>query len=479
MAQERSLGDYLRPLGKHSLLIILLVLIAAAGGLIVAAILSGSQPYQAQAIIVYKNSDRITLTGAPDFRDTTVTDPNRPQKLKLLAGSVDVAAKVKAEAATQTQPDIRAFGTRDLVSLQNAVTVDARGDLVYVQAQAATVPAATWLANTWAGAAMAKINQVYGASSDNVEQALTQAKTDLDADEQALQQFLATSRIDSLTQELTQTQKFLETASAGLTAGQLTLYSTSRDAIQRNLQVSYSMVYTLDQHLSDLSALRTRIEQGPDTGDALYSNQVALLVLLSKIVAGSQGPQVQFQLSAADSGRAPPTKADQLNEVDSTTAAVQKLQSDLRAQIRDQEAALSAPPPTAAANGANSVPATLQAPLKRMNELQSQIEQLTFQRSQLQRTRDLQQTSYDLLRSRLAEQQVNGVISSVVDLGSGASDDATAQSRSPVRMMALLGGAAALIAAVLGIILAYGLSLLRPNFSSNASITARFRRSAA
>jgi hypothetical protein len=326
---------------------------------------------------------------------------------------------------------------------------------------------------------MAKINQIYGASSDNVEQALTQAKTDLDADEQALQQFLATSRIDSLTQELTQTQKFLETASAGLTAGQLTLYSTSRDAIQRNLQVSYSMVYTLDQHLSDLSALRTRIEQGPDTGDALYSNQVALLVLLSKIVAGSQGPQVQFQLSAADSGRAPPTKADQLNEVDSTTAAVQKLQSDLRAQIRDQEAALSAPPPTAAANGANSVPATLQAPLKRMNELQSQIEQLTFQRSQLQRTRDLQQTSYDLLRSRLAEQQVNGVISSVVDLGSGASDDATAQSRSPVRMMALLGGAAALIAAVLGIILAYGLSLLRPNFSSNASITARFRRSAA
>jgi hypothetical protein len=32
---------------------------------------------------------------------------------------------------------------------------------------------------------------------------------------------------------------------------------------------------------------------------------------------------------------------------------------------------------------------------------------------------------------------------------------------------------------VLGIILAYGLSMLRPNFSSNASITARFRRSAA
>ena len=61
-----------------------------------------------------------------------------------------------------------------------------------------------------------------------------------------------------------------------------------------------------------------------------------------------------------------------------------------------------------------------------MNELQSQIEQLTFQRNQLQRTRDLQQTSYDLLRSRLAEQQVKRVISSVVDLGSAASDDATA-----------------------------------------------------
>ena len=185
-------------------------------------------------------------------------------------------------------------------------------------------------------------------------------------------------------------------------------------------------------------------------------------MLLSKIVAGSQGPQVQFQLSAADSGRAPPTKADQLREVDSTTAAVQKLQNDLRAQIRDQEAALSAPPPTAAANGATSVPATLQAPLKRMNELQSQIEQLTFQRNQLQRTRDLQQTSYDLLRSRLAEQQVNGVISSVVDLGSAASDDATAASRSPLRMMALLAGAAAAIAAVLGILLAYGLSACAP-----------------
>src|SRR6476646_3528848 len=135
MAQERSLGDYLKPLGRHSMLILLLVLIAAASGLLVAAFLSGSQPYQAQSVIVYKNSDRITLTGAPDFRDTTVTDPNRPQKLKLLAGSVDVAAKVKAEAATQTQADVRAFGARDLVSLQNAVAVDARGDLIYVQAQ--------------------------------------------------------------------------------------------------------------------------------------------------------------------------------------------------------------------------------------------------------------------------------------------------------------------------------------------------------
>ena len=46
-------------------------------------------------------------------------------------------------------------------------------------------------------------------------------------------------------------------------------------------------------------------------------------------------------------------------------------------------------------------------------------------------------------------------------------------------MMALLAGAAAVIAAVLGIPLAYALSAVRPDFSSNASIAARFRRSAA
>ena len=72
--------------------------------------------------------------------------------------------------------------------------------------------------------------------------------------------------------------------------------------------------------------------------------------------------------------------------------------------------------------------------------LESQIEQKQFELAQLQKTRDQDQNTYDLLRSRMAEQQVNATISRVADLGVSATDADTLQSHSLGRTLAWVMG---------------------------------------
>jgi hypothetical protein len=475
--EERTWRDYLRPLGNHALVIALLVLIFAAGSMLSTMLVSGSTPFEAESVILFKSggSGRIDLTSETALRDPTLEATRLQRNVQLLADSIDVAAKVKERAATSKESDVSSLAARDAVDLLDAIDVQARGDQIVIRAKAATAPAATWLANTWAEEAVVKVNKVFAVPSTNVTGALDEAKQELEADQRALEQFLASNPIGTLTQELTQTLHFIEAASLSHSDSQSTLYIAEREAIRDQVAAYYTYTYGLDQQLSELEALQARIEQSPEDPEALYANQVTLLIALNKAISGNPGSQVQLQFNVADIGKAPLTRSGQLRAVSSSIVALQDLQDAIRARIKTLEGKLSEPLP-AVTPGVGVVPSALKDLLARRNELESQIEQKTFELSQLEGNRDLQQSTYDLLRKRLAEQSVNEVISGVVDIGSRADVSQTERSTGSLRRLALTLAQWVFVALVLGIAAAYLVSLLRPNFNSNDALRRRFRR---
>jgi hypothetical protein len=132
--------------------------------------------------------------------------------------------------------------------------------------------------------------------------------------------------------------------------------------------------------------------------------------------------------------------------------------------------------PTVQPGPVESLPPIAQQYVNRLNELQSELERKLFELNTLYKTRDLDQTTYDLLRSRLAEQKVNQLISGIVDVGVPANEEQTARSRSVLRSLAIVSGEWVLLAIAIASILAYLLNLVRPSFSSNSMFRNTFRR---
>jgi hypothetical protein len=471
----------LRPLRQHSVLILLLVALAIVGGLLAALVFDQAPPYEAETILLFKagNSDRAVLTGDPTFQANTLDPTRQPRDVQALISSLDVAQTVGDTARASKDPDIQSLGASSVLALRDAIQVELRGDLLYIRAQAPTPQAAAWLANTWGSEAITKTNQLFALSSSGISQALDDAQRDLTNSENALKQFLTDSQLDTLKQQLAQTTSFISATSETYTNTQYLLYNTEHQALQENLASAYASINNLDQVSGDIRALRARIEQAPDQQDALYANQLSLVVLQNKIIASDTDThtQVQLQLNATGSGSASLTKANQLLDVDATLTATQKLQDDLRLQIKGLEEKLQAPLPALTSDSVSTVPNSLLEQIRRQSELESQVEARTFEYDQLKKTRDLQQSTYDLLHTRFAEQQINQQIGRIVDIASPANELDAASSRSQLRTTLVTVGQAVALALVLGVALAYLLYLWRPDFSSNAALGRLFRRS--
>ena len=73
--------------------------------------------------------------------------------------------------------------------------------------------------------------------------------------------------------------------------------------------------------------------------------------------------------------------------------------------------------------------------------MQSELEARNFELTSLQKNRDLQQTTYDLLRGdRQTEQQINQQISGVANITSPAGNTDTLRSRHPLNNLLLSAG---------------------------------------
>ena len=483
MVPERSIVDFLKPLGKHTVLIALIVLVVAAGTLIGASRSVENTPYEATAQLLLNPISRVSIQDTAST--STVTDPSRiVRSAGTLMMSLDVATRVHDAAAKSDNAAIRALGDKEPVDLRGMITVANSQDLLVVTSHADNADVATWLANTWATEGVAAINAIYAeTSSSDLDKALGKARTDLTAAEKAVQDYLASNPISGIEQELKQANAFVDAATDSKTKSAFALYNAGRDALQRQLDSYYAFTYSLEQTMTELKSLRTRIEQSPDDPNTLGNNQLTLMVLQNKALAqtptvsGTIPSQIQFQISAGAPGSTPPTRDGQLHDVDSTLTALQGLQEASRGQIANLETQLSAPMPTVAPDLVGAVAPALQQQITRINQLQSELEARNFELNGLQKNRDLQQSTYDLLRSRQTEQQINQQISGVANITSPASNTDTLRSRHPLNNLALSTGMGIAFALVLALVLAYLLSLIRPNFSSNAALKRLFQRS--
>jgi predicted nucleic acid-binding Zn-ribbon protein len=479
MADERSLVRYLAPIRKHSLIIVSLALLAFVLSVITWANSLHELPYQAEAIIMFRpnNGGQIDLKSG-QFSSTGIDFARQQQNISLLATSMEIAHRVAQVAATSDDAEARGLGAEGDLALHDRITIETRGSFLALKAKAPTAHAATWLANTWAQEAVRNINAIYASPSPNVQQAIDDVKGKLDKDQAALQQFLDDDPTFSLRTELTRTVEIINGVLGSQVSSDLLLLNSQRESIRNQIEDSYRTTRALDTQLGQLSALRTKIQNGPDDQASLFGNQIALLTVINNVVSGNANTQVQLQLNVTDLGKGPLTRSSQLNDVDSTIGAVQKLQSDVSTKIaglQQKYDSLSAAPTSTAVDSASP---TVQQYLQRYNQLKSQLETKNFELNTLTRARDQDQSTYDLLRNRLAEQQVNQLVSGLIDVGAPANEAQTAKARSPLRSLALVAGEWTLLAIAIGSALAFILSLLSPSFSSNAFVRNSFRRGA-
>lgn len=488
-AEERNVSYFVRPLRKHTWLIGLFVLLALVGSFAYWLATGPRSPYEAQAIVILKlnNGGQVDLGQNAQFRDTSVDVTRLQRNAVLLGSSLNIASNVVQNASSNSDPQIKALATGGPLLLREDVNVKSTGDYITVKADAPTAAAATWLANEWARQTVRKVNSTYAAPSPNADQALQGVKTQLDQDQKALQDFLSSNPISAISQELSQTVEFIQKAGDSQTVNRLTLYDAEQRGLRDQVASNYAAIGVLDERISALKALRSRISEGPDDPSSLLSNQVALLLMVNSVMsvtprvlsvspdtsapadnqgAGS-GSQVQLQISLADLGKTPLSRGSQLRDIDSTIAAVQGLQADIRTRTGQLEDKLNRPGPTPEPGSVGSPPAEVQRYVNRQNELESALETKNFELDRLRKARDLDQTTYDLLSSRVAEQQVNQAISAVVDIGVEASVEQAVKTGATLRALIIYAVGGMLIALAVGVGLGYLLYLVRPDLDTN------------
>ena len=484
MAEERSAKQFVQGLGRHSILMGLMVVVISLGTLLGALQVARGLGYEAQSLILSKASARIVLLVATGggFADPGYDPARLTRNAQVLLRSLDIADAVKAQAAQNADPAIKALADDERSAVRGMITIRTQDDLFYVQAKTANAALSTWLANAWATAAVGAVNQTYAASSTfRVTEALTTAKTQLAQDEQALQDYQRSSRLNELNQQLTQTLQLLDAAAQSNTDVQVLLYGQQRALVQTKQTQYLAYAADLDGQLLQLAALRGTIAQGGDDPSILLSNQLALNTLVRNALTNAASPTtndsttnpVQFQINQSALTTPPANKAAQLQNVDAVIAAVQGLQTQLRAQATTLQATLSQPLPTAGPQAGAAIPAVVQTQIAELNRLTSAIEQVRFEAGQLQKTRDSSQNAYDLLRNRQAEQQLNEQFNSVVDVVQQADLAETLASRNTSSTVLLATALGVLVAGVLAVVVALLLTLLAPHFDSNALILRR------
>ena len=195
---------------------VLIVILAAAAVLTLRAV--GAPMYEAGAnVAIVRTQTDVNF----DERFTTSSDSNRTQDVTSrraalvgLAKSGTIAEAVIADLGDQL-PEILLDPARLLrridasLSTQNGRT--GQSDLIQITAEADSPEVAAAIANSWAKHYVQEVNRIYGQVPDemmaSVEQELNQAQTKYGEAQSSLESFLATTPLNTLRRQVTETQE--------------------------------------------------------------------------------------------------------------------------------------------------------------------------------------------------------------------------------------------------------------------------------
>ncbi|MCB0026020.1 MAG: hypothetical protein KDD91_23475 [Caldilinea sp.] len=195
---------------------VLIVILAAAAVLTLRAV--GAPMYEAGAnVAIVRTQTDVNF----DERFTTSSDSNRTQDVTSrraalvgLAKSGTIAEAVIADLGDQL-PEILLDPARLLrridasLSTQNGRT--GQSDLIEITAEADSPEVAAAIANSWAKHYVQEVNRIYGQVPDemmaSVEQELNQAQTKYGVAQSSLESFLATTPLNTLRRQVTETQE--------------------------------------------------------------------------------------------------------------------------------------------------------------------------------------------------------------------------------------------------------------------------------
>ena len=352
LVNELNLAHYLELLRRRWFLPVLLGIAFAAAMFWYTA----AQParYAARADIAVVRSGTL-VNFDPRLRTVSDTDPNalgleqvtRRRSLEAIGESFALAAQVFTELGTNLPAE-----ADSAEALAKMVNVDVDGDLIRITTMADSPELAARIANAYANAYVARVNEVFSESPVSpgaFQTQAEQAKQDYQTKQAALEQFIAIDREDDLARQ--------------------------RDLILRQLNAQLEVQAKLIELEADVLSLRTLVANGQ--GAAAIGEELARLILQANLYnnTGDLPLQLNLTLSALDTTT---TRAQQLAQLDA-----------LLQEVRARRAAYGG-------EASRSLHAQL-------NPLQVELEQIAARKRELQSARSTAWEVYQLLVSKVNE----------------------------------------------------------------------------
>jgi Chain length determinant protein len=457
---EIDLGRYIRPLFARWKLIISTIVSLALAGLGLSYVAPANYEAVASVAIVKTRTDvqfdaRIR-TLQPDDAGATVNDTRRNALIGLVANT-GIAARAVQLFSDRLQKD-----ERDPASVLLLVKGDsvARGDLILIKVQHQDAALAADLATFWAREYETLANGLYAGTSPEylqlIRTEMDRARTDMDATQKSLTDFLGTNDIDALRLRIAAQARVLDSLEASQLAPSLSALQRAQGALAAVGTITESKLRV--RQLRTLAAtMRDQVRSGGESAAA--TNVIPLINLKMQIyaVVGSRSntredlenttstseklaaSQGDTQLRATgstrvdiSSGQAPvlqvmlnqptvPISVElQIKDLDAIVTSLDKLEGELSTALqtaqRDASEVVAAP----VAENQEAATASLTA-LGDLRSARAELERQEQQRLRLQESRDLAVNAFRSLSAKLAEVEVsNAVANREVRLASAA-----------------------------------------------------------
>ncbi|OGO49413.1 MAG: hypothetical protein A2W37_08055 [Chloroflexi bacterium RBG_16_63_12] len=381
MEDEIDLREYVNVLLRHWKMIVVLTMVAAVAVGVVSFIMPPT--YEATALIsVAQARYTLRLEGVSD---------GGPLPLKAYP-DLAVSDEVVSEVFNQVKPALPSeVDTLTKFRKQLKATAAADPTLLRLAARDTDPARAAQIANAWANTLADRAGRLYGQDAANLltyETQLTTTKSALEDSEQALATFQANNQVAILTAQLNSQQAILT------------------DYLNR--------VHQFGLLVQDAQDLRARLAKLDPSAPPSFTDDVVMLMLSAQAFGGQMAP-LQSQPSTVESQPSLPSQSSiplqvQISSGQSLSgksvaeqaAVVDDLLNTLRARAEDAKAQIAALEP-------------------RILELQGRLAKAQKQQAELTRARDLAQTQYLALASKVEEAKIAAQESAnVVQLASEA-----------------------------------------------------------